>query len=324
MTARKQVLAADRAAIVLKLVPYLIGKGEVSVGEAAQEFEVDPETMRDMVRKLTLIGIPGDSGYDYMPQDMFDIDWDLLDEQDRVVITNHVALERAPKLTAREAAALLAGLRVAQAIPGIADSEVMAGLVAKLSRGAATQPAEVVVAPGPVDVVQQTVAEALRSGVAVDFTYLAQNAEPTTRTVDPVKVLLANGQWYLQGWCHLREGMRTFNLERVDAVRLTDIPITHADELVPDLFEPNEGDLVVTVRFSRATGPLLGEYLDRAETAEHGDVVVAKLRVADAHSLKRLAVRRGGAVEIVDPPPARQAAAQWAAAGRAQYPSATA
>ena len=31
------LLATDRAALILQLVPYLIGKGEVSVAEAAAE-----------------------------------------------------------------------------------------------------------------------------------------------------------------------------------------------------------------------------------------------------------------------------------------------
>jgi hypothetical protein len=43
--------ATDRAALILQLVPYLIGKGEVSLTEAADEFDVTPEQMRGMVEK---------------------------------------------------------------------------------------------------------------------------------------------------------------------------------------------------------------------------------------------------------------------------------
>ena len=112
------LVATDRAALMLQLVPYLIGKGEVSLAEAAAEFDVTPDQMRTMVEKLTVIGLPGDGGYWQMPNELFDIDWDLLDERDTIAITNSVGLERSPKLTAREAAALLAGLQLAQTIPG--------------------------------------------------------------------------------------------------------------------------------------------------------------------------------------------------------------
>lgn len=319
MTARRPLVATDRAALMLQLVPYLIGKGEVSIAEAADEFDVTPEQMRAMVEKLTVIGLPGDRGYWQMANDLFDIDWDLLDEQDLIVITNAVGLERAPKLTAREAAALLAGLQMARSIPGVGDTELYAGLLAKLARGASSTPAEVILAPEPVDAVRDRVAAAVRRGVAVSFTYKAPDAAPTTRTVDPVKVHIASGQWYLQGWCHLREAMRTFHLDRVSELELTDIPITHAGEPEPGWFEPSDADVVARVRFPEAVAPLLGDYLDRAELEAHDGMTIATMRVADELSLRRLAARRGGTVEVLEPAGARRAAFEWAEAGLAQY-----
>ncbi len=319
MTARRPLVATDRAALMLQLVPYLIGKGEVSIAEAADEFDVSPDQMRGMVEKLTVIGLPGDGGYWQMANDLFDIDWDLLDQRDLIVITNSVGLERAPKLTAREAAALLAGLQLARTIPGVGDTELFAGLLAKLARGASGTPAEMIVAPGPVDAVRDAVATALRRGVAVSFTYKAPDAAPTTRTVDPVKVHIADGQWYLQGWCHLREAMRTFHLDRVSELELTDIPITHAGEPAPGWFEASEDDVVARIRFPEAVARLLGDYLDRAVVETTGGMTVATMRVADEFSLRRLAVRRGGEVEVLEPVAARRATAEWAEAGLAQY-----
>jgi proteasome accessory factor C len=315
----KPLLATDRAALMLQLVPYLIGKGEVSIAEAADEFDVPPAQMRRMVEKLTVIGLPGDAGFWQMANDLFDIDWDLLEERDLISITNTVGLERSPKLTAREAAALLAGLQLARSIPGVGDSDLYAGLLAKLARGVSSTPAEVIVAPGPVDEVRQAVARALREQVAVQFTYKAPDAAPTTRTVDPVKVHIANGQWYLQGWCHLRKAMRTFHLDRVSDLTPTDIRAVHREEPSPGWFQPGEGDVTVTVRFPSALAPLLGDYLDRAELETSGETTIASMRVADERSLRRLATRRGGEVEIIAPEGARRAAAEWAAAGLAQY-----
>ncbi|WP_127818459.1 helix-turn-helix transcriptional regulator [Microbacterium sp. CPCC 204701] len=319
MTARRPLVATDRAALMLQLVPYLVGKGEVSLAEAAAEFDVTPEQMRSMVEKLTVIGLPGERGYWQMANDLFDIDWDLLDGRDLIVITNSVALERSPKLTAREAAALLAGLQLARSIPGVGDTDLYAGLLAKLARGASATPAEVILAPEPVDAVRDLVAAALRRRVAVSFTYKAPDAAPTTRTVDPVKVHIASGQWYLQGWCHLREAMRTFHLDRVSALELTDIPISHAGDPAPDWFSSGAGDIVARVRFPDSVAPLLGDYLERAALEASGGMTTATMRVADELSLRRLAARRGGIVEVLEPPAARRAVAEWAEAGLAQY-----
>lgn len=315
----RPLLATDRAALILQLVPYLIGEGEVSVADAAAEFEVTPQQMRDIVRSLTVIGLPGDSGYWQMAHELFDIDWDLLDEQDRIVITNAVGLERSPRLTAREAAALLAGLQLAASIPGVADTEIFAGLLAKLSRGAAEMPAAVVVAPEPVDHVRQVVAESLRTRRAVAFSYKAPDAPVTTRTVDPVKVHIADGQWYLQGWCHLRQAMRTFHLDRVSDLELTDIAITHDTDVAPLWFSDDDRELTVTFRYPETLAPLIGDYLDRAEIEGEGEIRSATLSVADVVSLRRLATRWGGKIEIVDPPAAREAARAWAESGLALY-----
>jgi len=316
---RTSVPAADRAALMMQLVPYLIGKGEVPVVEAAADFDVSPQRMRELVRRLTVIGLPGDGGFWQLPNDLFDIDWDLLEERDLIAITNSVGLERTPRLTAGEASALLAGLRVATALPGVGDSDLVRGLLAKLARGASATPPDVIVAPAPVDSVRETVDRALRERVAVSFTYKAPDAAATTRTVDPVKVHLANGQWYLQGWCHLRQAMRTFHLDRVSELSLTELPIEHGEEPVPALFEPGAEDLVARIRFPASIAMLLGDYLDRAEVSVEAGIATATMRVADEHSLRRLAARHGGAVEILEPAGARAAARRWALAGLEQY-----
>ncbi|MDE0545596.1 YafY family protein [Microbacterium sp. C7(2022)] len=318
MSEKPTLVATDRAALMLQLVPYLVARGEVSVEQAAVDFDVTPEAMRAMVEKLTVIGRPGDGGFWQMPNDLFDIDWTLLDEQDRIALTNTVGLERSPKLTTREAAALLAGLQLARSLPGIGDSDVFTGLLAKLARGASGAPVDVIVAPGPVDHAREVVAQALKDGVAVSFTYKAPDASATTRTVDPVKVQIADGQWYLQGWCHLRKAMRTFHFDRVSDLSLTEMPVSHSGD-VSAWFDASDDDLTATVRFPLAEAPLLGEYLARAEVNSRGAMSEATMRVADELSLRRLATRRGGAVEIVRPPAARAAAAEWASAGLDQY-----
>lgn len=315
----KPLLAADRVRAYLTLVPYLLERGQVSLEEAAREFAVSTTDMRGMIEKLTVIGLPGDSGYWQQPHELFDINWDLLDDEDVIEITNDVGLRRVPRFTAREAAALLAGLQMVAAVPAVSDSGLVAGLLAKLARAAANAPAEVVIAPGAVDEVRDAVASALKQGVAVSFRYQAPDAAPTTRTVDPVQVLITDGQWYLQGWCHLRKAMRTFHLDRVSEPALTDIPITHADAPVPDGFGTGDADSEVTVRIPGRLVPLLGDYVRADNATDDGDDVIVRIRLSDPRAIKRVAGRFGGQLEVSEPHVARTATRDWAAAGLALY-----
>lgn len=315
----KPLLATDRVRAYLTLVPYLLERGQVSLEEAAREFDVSPAEMRTMVEKLTVIGLPGDSGYWQQPHELFDISWDLLDEQGIIEITNDVGLRRVPRFTAREAAALLAGLQMVAAVPAVSDSGLVAGLLAKLARAAADIPADVVIAPGAVDEVRDAVADALREGVAISFRYQAPDAQPTTRTVDPVQVLITNGQWYLQGWCHLRQAMRTFHLDRVSEPELTGIPITHADLTVPDVFGAAGDDTEVAVSLPLRLVPLLGDYARPENTTESGDEASVRIRLSDPRGIKRVAGRFGGQLQVSEPEVARAATRDWAAAGLALY-----
>ncbi|MFD5214802.1 helix-turn-helix transcriptional regulator [Microbacterium sp. NPDC058345] len=312
------LLAADRVRLYLTLVPYLIERGQVTLDEAAADFDVTPSEMRSMVEKLTVIGLPGDSGYWQLPQEMFDIDWDLLDEHDVIEITNDVALRRVPRFTAREAAALLAGLQMVASVPAVSESGLVSGLMAKLSRGSADAPPDLVVAPVAVTEVQTAVSRALHEGVAVRFTYQAPDAEPTKRTVDPMQILITNGQWYLQGWCHLRQAMRTFHLDRVSDPELTDIAITHRDVPVPEGFGQDAETGRVTVRLPERLASLLDGFT-REEVSRSDGSLTVRLRMADPRAIKRIAGRFGGALEVLDPAVGRAATREWAEAGLALY-----
>ena len=318
MSAPKSLPAAERVRLYLTLVPYLLERGQVSLSEAAADFGVAPDEMRAMVEKLTVIGLPGENGYWQQPHELFDINWDLLDEHDIIEITQDVALRRVPRFSAREASALIAGLRLVAAVPEVEDSGLVAGLLAKLSRGAATAPPEVVVAPSEIDETRRLLSRALREQKAVGFTYQAPDAGTTERLVEPVQILITNGQWYLEGWCHLREAMRTFHLDRMTNPHLTDVPITHGPgERLQELDGSATGE-AVTVQVADSLVPMLAGY--RPEILSHaGETTTLRLRLPDPRVVKRLAARFGGQVVVVGPDLAHSATREWAQAGLDLY-----
>jgi proteasome accessory factor C len=316
------MLAQDKLAFLLALVPYLMDRERVSVAEAAEHFGVDDDVVRDAVRLIAVSGVPGETSQ-YQHGDLFDIAWDDFELSDMIVLTQLVAIDDSPRFSAREAAALIAGLQYLSALPENADHTAIGSLMAKLTRGASGAPSQVAIAGTADDAVLATIRGAVAQGHQVEFGYLNSRGEHERRRVDPLRIESVDEDWYLRGWCHLRRAVRTFRLDRMNDVRETAEAISYhpADVTLPDtLFEPSPDDLTVSVDIAASAMPLVSDYLpERATVRKHHGVVSTELRVAHYHGLKRLVCRHPGLITVTAPPAARAAVADWARAALAGY-----
>jgi proteasome accessory factor C len=314
--------AQDKLAFLLSLVPYLMDHDRVSVGDAAKQFGVPEEQIREAVRLIGVSGIPGETAM-YQHGDLFDIAWDDFEDNDQIVLTNLVAIDDSPRFSAREAAALIAGLQYLSALPENADRDAIATLTAKLSRGASAEPSQVAVEASESDETLALIRESVASGVQLEFDYLNSQGERERRRVDPLRVESVDADWYLRGWCHLREALRTFRIDRISNPSITSEPITHGAKDVPlpdTLFEGSADDLLVTIDVAPGAVPLLADYIpDGANTVEKDGTVRTTVRVSHYHGLKRLIASMPGVATVVAPPEARAIVAEWAAAGAARY-----
>ena len=315
---KRTLLVGDRLVLMLTLVPYLIEKGEVGVAEAAADFGVSPAEMVRSVEVLAVSGVPGDGGF-YMPNDLFDIDWDALEEREEIVLLSHVAIDRTPRFTSREASALIAGLLASHGIPAVAARGEVTSLMQKLARAADQAPAELAITTGEVDALHALIAEAIDGGTTVQFDYRPLDGQAERRTVDPIRVFSSDTSWYLQGWCHTRRDNRTFLFDRIENMVVTEQGAGVHAAPKNGLFQPSAGDATITARYPEEIAPLLGAYLDDATVTTVNGVSTAIVRVAHLHSLKRLAARMGGLLVIESPDEARVAVAEWAEAGLARY-----
>ena len=315
--------AQDKLAFLLSLVPYLMDHDRVKVADAAAHFGVPPEQIREAVRLIGVSGIPGETAM-YQHGDLFDIAWDSFEDEDEIVLTNLVAIDDSPRFSAREAAALIAGLQYLSALPENADRAAIASLMSKLSRGASAEPVPVAVEASETDETLALLRTSVERGVQIEFDYVNSTGLAERRRVDPLRVESMDADWYVRGWCHLREAVRTFRLDRISNPVVTTEPITRGprDVRLPDvLFEDTPDDLLVTIDVAAAAASLLADYVpDGATTTqEHEGRVRTTIRVSHFHGLKRLIASMPGVATVVSPPEARAVIAEWAAAGAARY-----
>lgn len=315
--------ARDKLAFLLSLVPYLMDHDRVTVAEAAEHFGVPADQIRDAVSLIAVSGLPGETAA-YQHDDLFDIDWDAFEQDDEIVLTNRVAIDDSPRFSAREAAALIGALQYLSALPEYADRASMASLIAKLSRGTTGVPAPLTVATtegGDSDTIA-LIRRSVEAGTQLEFDYLNARGERERRRVDALRVESVDADWYLRGWCHLREAVRTFRIDRISGAVVTDTPIEHreSDVRLPELFEASPDDLEVVIDVEPAALPLVADYVPEGTRSEpSGERVRTTVRVSHFHGLKRLVASMPGVMTVVAPAEARAAVAEWASDAVERY-----
>ncbi|MEO6942919.1 MAG: WYL domain-containing protein [Terrimesophilobacter sp.] len=319
---RTPLQARDKLTFLLALVPYLMDHDRVSVKDAALQFGVSDEQVREAVRLIAVSGIPGDTAT-YQHDDLFDIAWDDFEDNDQIVLTNMVAIDESPRFSGREAAALIAGLQYLSALPENADRGAVSKLMAKLSRGASATPSAVAVDAVDTDASLAVIRDAVATGRQVKFEYLNSHGVREERKVDPLRVESVDADWYLRGWCHLRTALRTFRLDRMGNLTLTtdDISYRPEDLTLPDtLFEGSPDDVEVELSIAPAALTLIADFQPEVITAaDSRGFVRAKIRVSSLQVVARLVSGMPGLLTVMNPREARELVADWASAGLRQY-----
>jgi predicted DNA-binding transcriptional regulator YafY len=85
--------------------------------------------------------------------------------------------------------------------------------------------------------VPRVIAEAVPAGRVLLIEYADRHGTFSRRLVEPLAYISGREQWYLVGWCRLRDAARVFRIDRIRAVRATDEPVP------PREFDPTRLDI---------------------------------------------------------------------------------
>ncbi len=68
----------------------------------------------------------------------------------------------------------------------------------------------------------QLLCQALLSRKCVDMTYYSRPSDSSSeRRVSPQRLIYYRDNWYLDAWCHLRRGLRSFSIDAIQALTIT-------------------------------------------------------------------------------------------------------
>lgn len=313
--------AADRVTLLMSFVPYLIDQGPVSVDQLAQHFDISTDQVEELVQLLAVSGVPGDDGY-YQHQDLFDINWDLFEEHHIVELWQHVAVDATPRFSAREAAALLAGLQFISGIVPDRDKEIVERLVAKIASGASAQPENLLVTPASVPVDLDVIREAVISEHSVQFIYRNATGIETPRSVDPLRLDLVGESWYLRGWCHEREALRTFRLDRISQLSVSGDSLStdmNPSELSDELFIVKDTDTRVRFSIDESSIQMVNAYNPVVISSREDETLEVEVAFGDISAVPVFVSQIPGSITVLSPTEAISAVSAWSNQALARY-----
>ncbi|NLA65702.1 MAG: WYL domain-containing protein, partial [Leucobacter sp.] len=309
--------------------------------ELADLFDVSPKTMRELVQFLGVAGVPGET-LTYQHEDLFDIDWEALEQHDLVSLTQVVAVDDTPRFSSTETAALIAGLHALTPLMPAAMQAVAASTAHKLSEVQQVdgRRASVSVSADASDRNLQLVATAVEQSRELRFSYRDAGGQSTMRSVRPIQLRQSGGAWYLRAFCFERDAERTFLVDRMrdlntqpaapnDTPRHTAPDDTSQPPTVGAASQPPAtGDasadlgadpLLATVKMRLSARHRLADFLPMIIAEDEVGWVRATIELRHAAAAIRVVQAAPGDVIIEQPAAAREAVRQWAERALAHY-----
>ena len=313
--------ATTRLTRLLTMVPWLMNRQGIDIDDAARTLGVSVGQIEADLALLFVCGTPG-----HLPDDLIEAEW----EQGHVYVRNAEEISRPLRLTRDEALSLSVGLRALQNVPGLTERDAVDRALAKLvdATGESTPSREQIQVQldDPADETLALLRTALQDQRRLHLRYLVPSRdEITDRDVDPMRLLTADGHWYLEAWCQQAQDVRLFRLDRVESARVLDAPAhvpanAHSRDLSAGFFTRDVDAPVARVLLSPEVAWASEYYPTRSVQRNDDGSVEAEFVIGTGPWVERLVLQLGGKARILAPGAAGQRVREQATSALRNYP----
>lgn len=206
--------ALDRTARALDLVPYLLEHQGISVSELAQVFGVTEKQINSDLILIHMCGLPG-----YTPLELIEMYY----EDGYVTVSDPQSLNKPRNMNRTEITSLLVSLDLLKSTRSDSISDEIEKLKVKLQKSLSIENPFVVVSDIKISALVEQIEAAIAKGKALEIVYLSGSKdESTERLVLPLELYQQNSYTYLNAWCQTSEGERTFRLDRLVSLKVSE------------------------------------------------------------------------------------------------------
>ena len=302
--------AGERVERLLVMLPWILERRQVRLADMAKQFRLSEKELMDDLMMVSMCGVPP-----YTPDALIDV---RVDEE--WVIAEVPNMFRRPlQLTSAEVFVLSAMRDAAMRIPGADRNGPLASALDKLKPLLPKDDAGVTVDLRAVRYLEE-LRDALDRGAEVKISYFTPStASRSERNVVPRRILESFGNWYVQGDDSASGEMRTFRIDRIDALDFTGrtVPVIEMDDDEETWFADATEFVTMSVASKARWIVEQYPYVSREESAD-GRIVV-KMAVTSEHWLGRLLLRAGTNASVIEPAKWSDLGAQTARSVLARY-----
>lgn len=275
---------------LFKIVYHLLEKGKSTASELAEKFEVSIRTIYRDLDTISAAGIPiyatqGKGGGIFIMQD-FVLNKSLLSEQEKEQIL--MALQGISATEHNQTDELLMKLS------GLFQSKVTNWIEVDFSEWYKNTP--------NYDIFN-LIKNAIFNQYTITFSYFAREGNYSNRTVEPIKLIFKNKDWYLYGFCLLRNDFRFFKLTRIKDLEISsdtfirEVKSNHEIETVIK----NKNSIHAKLKFSpKVAFRVYDEFTDNVSKDNQGNLYV-NIDLPDNDTLFSYILSFGDNVEILEP-----------------------
>ncbi|MEZ4670214.1 MAG: YafY family protein [Anaerolineae bacterium] len=203
---------------LLTILELLQARGEISGAELAARLEVEPRSVRRYITMLRDMGIPVEAergrygayslrpGY-RLPPLMFNED-EILAVVLGLITIRHATMAQASGIESASA-------KIERVLPLELRQRVRA-LQETLTLNIQSRNLP------PSAPIMVTLSQAAHEQRSLHIRYQATNGDMTERLIDPYGLAMNDGAWYTAGYCHLRQDIRVFRLDRILDIQQSD------------------------------------------------------------------------------------------------------
>lgn len=293
---------------LFRIVYYLLDKGKSTAPELAEKFEVSVRTIYRDIDIISSMGIPV---------------YAMQGKGGGITLLDNFVLDKS-LLSTREKEQILMALQGIIATEPNNSDELLTKL-GSLFQTKNTNWIEVDfsnwVKRNPSQDIFQLIKSAIFSRNVISFQYFSSNRESTKRRVEPLKLVFKSKDWYLYGFCLMRNDYRFFKLTRIREMEIQaevysrEIPSTCSIGKQMDI----QNAIAVTLKFDQDMAFRVYDEFAEGVTEDNQGNLYVRTNLPDSDTLYSYLFSFADSVEIVEPENIREQVKNKLAAMQKKY-----